>query len=29
MIDELIKKAQGEIGYKEGSNNNTKVIQIL
>ena len=24
MIDELIKKAQGEIGYKEGSNNNTK-----
>ncbi len=24
MIDELIKKAQGEIGYKEGNNNNTK-----
>lgn len=24
MINELIKKAQGEIGYKEGANNNTK-----
>ncbi len=24
MINELIKKAQGEIGYKEGTNNNTK-----
>ena len=24
MINEIIKKAQGEIGYKEGSNNNTK-----
>lgn len=27
MIDELIKKAQSQIGYKEGNNNNTKYGQ--